>query len=69
MADIQELCDRVIVIHKGTKIYDGALDRLEGAGHSKTSSPNSSPAGFLENNSILANDLHLRPLLHSASDC
>ncbi|MDF9826528.1 ABC-2 type transport system ATP-binding protein [Ereboglobus sp. PH5-10] len=29
MADIQELCDRVIVIHRGTKIYDGALDRLE----------------------------------------
>ncbi|MBS0631160.1 MAG: ABC transporter ATP-binding protein [Verrucomicrobia bacterium] len=32
MADIKELCDRVIVIHKGTKIYDGALDRLENAG-------------------------------------
>jgi ABC-2 type transport system ATP-binding protein len=30
MADIQELCDRVVVIHKGSKIYDGALDRLEG---------------------------------------
>ena len=29
MADIQELCDRVIVIHKGRKIYDGKLDRLE----------------------------------------
>jgi ABC-2 type transport system ATP-binding protein len=29
MADIKELCDRVIVIHKGTKIYDGALSRLE----------------------------------------
>ncbi|HEX2100987.1 MAG TPA: ATP-binding cassette domain-containing protein [Candidatus Synoicihabitans sp.] len=29
MADIQELCDRVIVIHRGTKIYDGALSRLE----------------------------------------
>ena len=29
MADIQELCERVIVIHKGEKIYDGALDRLE----------------------------------------
>jgi ABC-2 type transport system ATP-binding protein len=29
MADIKELCDRVIVIHKGTKIYDGELDRLE----------------------------------------
>jgi len=29
MADIQELCDRVIVIHKGRKIYDGDLDRLE----------------------------------------
>ncbi len=29
MADIKELCDRVIVIHKGEKIYDGALDRLE----------------------------------------
>jgi ABC-2 type transport system ATP-binding protein len=29
MADIQELCERVIVINKGKKIYDGALDRLE----------------------------------------
>ena len=35
MADIQELCDRVIVIHKGKKIYDGALDRLENAGGAK----------------------------------
>jgi ABC-2 type transport system ATP-binding protein len=32
MADIKELCDRVIVIHKGLKIYDGTLDRLENAG-------------------------------------
>jgi ABC-2 type transport system ATP-binding protein len=32
MADIKELCERVIVIHKGRKIYDGALDRLETAG-------------------------------------
>jgi len=29
MADISELCDRVIVIHHGRKIYDGALDALE----------------------------------------
>jgi len=29
MADIKELCERVVVIHKGKKIYDGALDRLE----------------------------------------
>jgi ABC-2 type transport system ATP-binding protein len=29
MADIKELCERVIVIHKGRKIYDGALARLE----------------------------------------
>jgi ABC-2 type transport system ATP-binding protein len=29
MADIQELCERVIVINKGKKIYDGELDRLE----------------------------------------
>jgi ABC-2 type transport system ATP-binding protein len=35
MADIKELCERVIVIHKGRKIYDGALDRLENAGGSK----------------------------------
>ena len=35
MADIKELCDRVIVIHKGTKIYDGALARLENADGSK----------------------------------
>jgi ABC-2 type transport system ATP-binding protein len=32
MADIKELCERVIVIHKGRKIYDGQLDRLENAG-------------------------------------
>ena len=32
MADIQELCERVIVIHRGRKIYDGALDRLEHSG-------------------------------------
>jgi ABC-2 type transport system ATP-binding protein len=32
MADIQELCERVIVIHRGRKIYDGALDRLESSG-------------------------------------
>ena len=35
MADIKELCERVIVIHKGSKIYDGALDRLENAGGAK----------------------------------
>jgi ABC-2 type transport system ATP-binding protein len=35
MADIKELCERVIVIHKGRKIYDGALDRLEHAGGAK----------------------------------
>jgi len=29
MADIQELCQRVVVIHRGRKIYDGGLDRLE----------------------------------------
>ena len=29
MADIKELCERVVVIHNGKKIYDGALDRLE----------------------------------------
>jgi ABC-type multidrug transport system ATPase subunit len=29
MADIKELCERVIVIHKGSKIYDGA------AGHAR----------------------------------
>ncbi len=35
MADIQELCDRVIVIDKGRKIYDGTLDRLESVGGKK----------------------------------
>ncbi|HVU25328.1 MAG TPA: ATP-binding cassette domain-containing protein [Opitutus sp.] len=29
MADIKELCERVIVIHKGAKIYDGALAGIE----------------------------------------
>jgi ABC-2 type transport system ATP-binding protein len=32
MADIKELCERVIVIHKGSKIYDGALAQLESTG-------------------------------------
>ena len=35
MADIKELCERVIVIHKGSKIYDGALDRLEAGSGSR----------------------------------
>ncbi|MCU0794098.1 MAG: ABC transporter ATP-binding protein [Opitutaceae bacterium] len=35
MADIQELCERVIVINKGKKIYDGALDRLEAGSGSR----------------------------------
>ncbi len=35
MADIKALCERVIVIHKGKKIYDGDLDRLEAAGGRK----------------------------------
>ncbi|MDF3056396.1 MAG: transporter [Rariglobus sp.] len=35
MADIKELCERVVVIHKGIKIYDGALDRLEATGGRK----------------------------------
>ncbi|MDP2136381.1 MAG: ABC transporter, partial [Candidatus Didemnitutus sp.] len=32
MADISQLCERVIVIDHGKKIYDGALDRIAGAG-------------------------------------
>jgi len=35
MADIQALCERVIVIDKGRKIYDGGLDRLESVGGRK----------------------------------
>ncbi|QYM77856.1 ATP-binding cassette domain-containing protein [Horticoccus luteus] len=35
MADIKELCERVIVIHRGTKIYDGALARVEAVGGRK----------------------------------
>jgi|UniRef100_UPI004048F931 ABC-2 type transport system ATP-binding protein len=35
MADIKELCERVVVIHKGSKIYDGALDRLESSSGSR----------------------------------
>src|SRR5208282_3639283 len=35
MADIKELCERVIVIHKGSKIYDGPLDRLEAGSGSR----------------------------------
>ena len=32
MADITSLCERVIVIDRGKKIYDGNLDRITGAG-------------------------------------
>jgi ABC-2 type transport system ATP-binding protein len=32
MADISSLCERVIVIDHGKKIYDGALARITGAG-------------------------------------
>ena len=32
MADIKELCERVIVIHKGRKIHDGGIDRLDATG-------------------------------------
>jgi len=32
MADISSLCERVIVIDHGKKIYDGDLDRVAGAG-------------------------------------
>jgi len=32
MADISSLCDRVIVIDHGKKVYDGGLDRIAGAG-------------------------------------
>jgi len=35
MADIKELCERFIVIDKGRKIYDGALDRLEAGNGSR----------------------------------
>jgi ABC-2 type transport system ATP-binding protein len=31
MADIKALCERVIVIHKGRKIHDGAIDTLNAA--------------------------------------
>lgn len=32
MADIQELCERVIVINKGKLLYDGSLNRLHTEG-------------------------------------
>lgn len=32
MADISQLCERVIVIDHGKKIYDGDLDQISGAG-------------------------------------
>jgi ABC-2 type transport system ATP-binding protein len=35
MADIKELCERVIVIHKGRKIYDGDLRHLESSSGSR----------------------------------
>lgn len=54
MADIKELCDRVIVIHKGSKIYDGALARLETTGGARrkiiTFLPNTESAGAFRDN-------------------
>jgi len=35
MADIKELCQRVVVIHRGRKIYDGDLNRLEASDGSR----------------------------------
>ena len=35
MADIKALCERVIVIHKGRKIHDGDIDRLDATGSRK----------------------------------
>ncbi len=32
MADIKELCERVIVIHRGRKIHDGDISRLDASG-------------------------------------
>jgi ABC-2 type transport system ATP-binding protein len=32
MADIKELCERVIVIHQGRKIHDGDINRLDATG-------------------------------------
>ncbi len=32
MADIESLCERVIIIHRGRKIYDGDLAKLDTAG-------------------------------------
>jgi ABC-2 type transport system ATP-binding protein len=58
MADIKELCERVIVIHRGAKIYDGALARLETSGGARkkiitfvpaTTGAGNSNGGFPEN--------------------
>jgi len=46
MADISELCERVIVIHHGRKIYDGALDALEQRNAAATSGDMSPIAGI-----------------------
>lgn len=35
MADIEALCERVIIIHKGRKVYDGNLANLEGERNSR----------------------------------
>jgi ABC-2 type transport system ATP-binding protein len=45
MADIKELCERVIVIHRGKKIYDGQLDRLETSGGARQKIITFIPAG------------------------
>ena len=52
MADIKELCQRVIVIHRGRKIYDGDLNRLEASDGSRqkivTFLPSPERGGFPE---------------------
>ncbi len=51
MDDIKALCERVIVIHKGEKIYDGALDRLEGSSGSRKKNITFLPAIAAQDNS------------------
>jgi ABC-2 type transport system ATP-binding protein len=73
MADIKALCERVIVIHKGRKIHDGNLDRLDASGNSRKiikfrPEDASFPADWLPHAGSVARDPEGIITLHVPSD-
>lgn len=73
MADISSLCERVIVIDHGRKIYDGGLDRIAGAGTRQKiirfkPREDSFPAGWQPSHGKAAVEKDGEFLLHVPSD-